>query len=313
MSMHFSDQTTLTLGYRRSDVEVDREIIQANGVLDGASAPLIGVDQLAQEDVNSYKVNLEHQVNDDIMLYALASSGYRAGGFNPADPLAGTPPTAFESDTLWNYEIGAKTAWLDNRLIANATLFFIDWSDIQIATQFVGSNGIATITDNVGEAEITGLEFEVDYRATEYLTLGLVLRCLMVKITDLAAGVLPSTAAVGDRLSGSAEETHSLYIDYERPIFDGMELSVRLTQRYIGDRLTALGAGGSVQAANVIPSFDTTDLRIGLSHENGIEASLFVNNMFNNISYTWIETMPQFTRWRTTQPKVMGINVGYRF
>ena len=37
------------------------------------------------------------------------------------------------------------------------------------------------------------------------------------------------------------------------------------------------------------------------------------NNMFNNISYTWIENMPQYTRWRTTLPKVMGLNVSYKF
>ena len=313
LSLHFSEQATLTLGFRRADVEVDRDIIRANGVLDGADAPLIGVDQLTQEDVNTYKVNFEYQASDDVLLYAQATSGYRAGGFNPADPLAGTPPTSFESDTLWNYEFGAKTSWLDNRLVANASVYFIDWSDIQMSTQFVGSNGAVTITDNVGEAEITGFEFELDYRATEYLTLGLGASLLDGEITALGPEVLPTTASLGDRLPGSAEETHSLYIDYVRPLDEGMDLSVRLTQQYIGDRLTALGAGGSVQGATIIPSFDTTDLRIGITHENGIEASFFVNNMFNNISYTWVETMPQFTRWRITQPKVMGLNIGYTF
>ena len=92
-----------------------------------------------------------------------------------------------------------------------------------------------------------------------------------------------------------------------------MDLSVRLTQRYIGDRVTALGVGSSVQGANTVPSYDTTDLRVGISHENGIEASLFVNNMFNNIGFTWIENMPLYTRWRITQPRMMGLNVGYKF
>jgi len=313
VSMHFSEQATLTLGYRRADVEVDQDAIRANGPLAGGVRRLIGIDQLTQEDVNTYKANFEYQLNDDVMLYALASSGYRAGGFNSANPLAGTPPSTFGSDTLWNYEVGAKTSWLDNRLVVNGSVFLVDWSDIQLARQLFGTTGVATITDNVGEAEIKGLELEVDYRMTEYLKLGVSLSNLDGKVTKLDPSVPVGVAVEGERLSGSAELTHTFYVDYVRPVRNDMDMSVRLTQRYIGDRLSAMGSGGSVQAANVIPSYDTTDLRIGFNHSNGIEASLFVNNMFNNISYTWIENMPQYTRWRTTLPKVMGLNVSYKF
>jgi len=38
---------------------------------------------------------------------------------------------AFKSDSLWNYELGTKTGWFDNRLTVDAAVFYIDWKDIQ--------------------------------------------------------------------------------------------------------------------------------------------------------------------------------------
>ena len=285
-------------------------MIFIDGLGGAAQRALIGVNQSVQEDVDTYKVNFEYKFNDDIFLYALASSGYRAGGFNPINPLLGIPPTNYESDTLWNYEVGAKTSWLENRLIANTTIYRVDWSDIQLTEQLIGPNGSATITGNVGKAKIDGVELELDYRATKHLTLGLNLSYMDATIEE---DVPTEGTFKGDRLPGSADLSHSLYIDYAQPISDELGLSVRLTQRYIGERLTGLGSGSSVQANNLVSSYDTTDFRASISHTNGLEASLFVNNMFNNISFTWIENMPLYTRWRITQPRVMGLNVGYNF
>src|ERR1700722_15278197 len=104
------------------------------------------------------------------MIYALASKGLRPCGLfaivpagipgtvtdcvaslKAADPNLGLADTrAFHSDSLWNYELGAKTAWLDRRVIVNAAGFFIDWNNIQqqvllsCGYQFVANAGRAT-------------------------------------------------------------------------------------------------------------------------------------------------------------------------
>ena len=117
----------------------------------------------------------------------------------------------------------------------------------------------------------------------------------------------------GDRLPGSAKEIHSIFVDYVRAIDGDMDLDVRLTQRYIGPRVTTLGGGGSVQNLSEISSYDTTDLKVGVTHSSGIEVSLFANNVFNNIGITWIEQAGFIERKRITTPKVVGLNVGYNF
>ncbi len=309
VSMHFTEQATLTLGYRRSDVEVDNEVLRADGPI-AAGGSLIGVDQKVQEDINTYKVNFEYALNEDVLLYALASSGYRAGGFNAANPFAGTPPTTYGSDTLWNYELGARTSWLDDRLTANGVIYRIDWSDMQLTKQLVGPTGAATITANVGKAKVEGLELETRYRINESLSLGL---NYAYTDTTLEEDIPGENAFKGDRLPGSADHIHSIFIDYIRPVTDEMDLDIRLTQRYIGTRVTTLGGGDTGQKLSEVPSYDTTDLKVGITHNNGLHASLFANNMFNNIGVTWIELAGFYERKRITTPRVVGFNVGYDF
>ena len=195
-------------------------------------------------------------------------------------------------------------------MIANATLYHIDWSDIQLSKEVVGSSGISFIVANAGEAEVDGFELEVDFRMTENLGVG-----FNYSYTDavLAENYPEGGAFAGDQLPGSAKNTHSIFVDYIRPYSDQFDVTARFTHRYIDSRITALGSGGSVQAASEIPSYDTTDFRVGVSHSNGLEASLFVNNIFNHIGITWIENVPLHTRKRITQPRVIGLNIGYRF
>lgn len=83
------------------------------------------------------KISLSYLSTDGNLIYATAAKGYRVGGYNPQiglpciAPQSGggtvalgyvpTPenptgrPPLFDSDTLWSYEVGAKTSWSDGR------------------------------------------------------------------------------------------------------------------------------------------------------------------------------------------------------
>ncbi|PCI42932.1 MAG: hypothetical protein COB49_13010, partial [Alphaproteobacteria bacterium] len=79
------------------------------------------------------KFNLAYKLNDDITLYALAAQGFRLGGTNNRG--IAEVPALFGSDQIWNYEVGAKTSWFDDRLRLNAAAFQIDWTNLQVAGQ----------------------------------------------------------------------------------------------------------------------------------------------------------------------------------
>ena len=76
-------------------------------------------------------------------------TGIQSRGFNPASP-PGTE--AYDQEHSWNYEGGAKTSWLAERLVFNAAAFFIDWNDLQVnvpnpqvpAQFYIGNAGNAT-------------------------------------------------------------------------------------------------------------------------------------------------------------------------
>ncbi|MFC3051934.1 TonB-dependent receptor [Kordiimonas pumila] len=113
-----------------------------------------------------FKLNLTYQIDDDKMVYATYSEGYRPGGVNRAR-VPNIP--GYDEDFVTNYELGWKTSWLDNRLRFNGAAYYMKWSDIQFNfLDFTVSN--LTIIQNVGGARTYGAEFDLDFAATENLT-----------------------------------------------------------------------------------------------------------------------------------------------
>jgi outer membrane receptor protein involved in Fe transport len=131
---------------------------------DYKDAPCQNVNKGISEDDWVGRVNLSFKATDTALLYATWSEGYRPGGIN-RNPFAGD----FISDFLTNWEAGWKTRWMNDRLQFNGAIFLEEWDDIQIS--FQGANGITQV-DNGPKAEVTGIEMELDWLATDRLRLG---------------------------------------------------------------------------------------------------------------------------------------------
>jgi iron complex outermembrane receptor protein len=126
-------------------------------------APCVNLDKNVDENDHVGKVNLTWQLDPTKMLYATWSEGYRPGGINRRGSL---PP--YLSDYLTNYEAGWKTTWLDNTLSFNGAVFLEKWDDFQFA--LLGANGLTEIK-NANQAEIRGLEFDLQWAVTYNFTL----------------------------------------------------------------------------------------------------------------------------------------------
>jgi iron complex outermembrane receptor protein len=101
----------------------------------------------------------------DKMVYGSAARGFKAGGFNPSSPPGSE---AYEEEHTWNFEGGVKTQWAGGRIAANASVFRIDWDDLQLNLPDPFVPGQFFI-DNAGSAKSTGVELEVIGRAREGL------------------------------------------------------------------------------------------------------------------------------------------------
>jgi iron complex outermembrane receptor protein len=115
-------------------------------------------DQEFQKDFDDWTpmVNLAYQANDDVMLYASYSEGFKSGGFDQRFIAPIPEPSSFDPETATTYEVGMKSSWMDNTLRLNVSAFYTDYEDIQIIVR----QGFAPLTFNAGDADISGFEIE---------------------------------------------------------------------------------------------------------------------------------------------------------
>jgi iron complex outermembrane recepter protein len=92
--------------------------------------------------------------------YVSVTRGYKAGGFNPVSPVGSE---AYGEEHAWNLEGGVKTMWANGRVLANASVFRIDWEDLQLNIPDLTSPAQFYIA-NIGSATSTGVEVELNAR-----------------------------------------------------------------------------------------------------------------------------------------------------
>jgi iron complex outermembrane receptor protein len=116
----------------------------------------------------SPKISLKYQHNKSSMYYTTISKGYRAGGFHPRAP--DDYSKHFEKETLWNYEIGAKNSFFNNRLIVNSSIFYMQVDDMQVRVYPIAGSSRSYV-DNAAKATSKGFEIGLKTKLTDSLEL----------------------------------------------------------------------------------------------------------------------------------------------
>lgn len=133
------------------------------------------------DDLWGGRVIVEWDLAASTLVYVSASRGYKAGGFNASNSVD-EALREFDPETLWNYEIGLKGRWLEDRLTGRFSLFAMTRDDVQAGTSLVverpdGSSEFIQLTSNAAGGNNRGLEVELSWALTEslelYGTLGL--------------------------------------------------------------------------------------------------------------------------------------------
>ncbi|MBT4522170.1 MAG: TonB-dependent receptor [Halieaceae bacterium] len=156
----FNEQWSMTVGARYSEDEKDLDMVQEADPFAAVAGflPFTLEDEQDDSEVTP-AASINWQPNDDILVYARYSSGYKAGGFNNtiSNDAAVVP---FDAETLDAYELGLKSTFLDNTLRINAAIFHMEYKDKQEST-FVAAAGFQT--GNAGEATSEGFEVDVEW------------------------------------------------------------------------------------------------------------------------------------------------------
>jgi iron complex outermembrane recepter protein len=339
-----TENFTITAGGRWFDYE--RRFVQHQESPEGfTGGTLLNADERSNEDGSVYKLNLQYRFDDSRMVYATYSEGFRVGGSNPLKP-ASILPRIYTSDTLENYELGAKTEWLDNRLRFNLAIYSMDWKDFAVQIEDPQNGGedadgveIPEVFQlgyvNLPSAQIRGVESELTFVVSDAwqidATLGYndaeVSEATVLELTDALGRDFGVPVAEGARLPLTPDWTASLGIEWRpRGQLLNAQPFARIDLAYVGESVTSLEGIQSVvgvEGVNTLDAYDTGDFRIGLEGERW-SGSLFVDNIWDEratvfLSERWgaLELSPtspvSSQRLTITRPRTIGLQFRYDF
>ena len=173
VNFKFTDTLNFTAGVRVSRIDFTGVAQETGVLLDGLVVN--GTNSGSNKPVTPRFV-LNYKPTEDSLYYASAAKGFRPGGVNTVLPsvctadLPAAIPSTFNSDSLWEYEIGSKQTLLEHRLQINASIYYLQWKNIQ---QFVYLTCGLGFVPNLGEVTGKGGDIDITWRATDDLTLGL--------------------------------------------------------------------------------------------------------------------------------------------
>jgi len=170
-------------------------------------------------------VSLRYDAGRDVSLYGTVSKGFKSGGFNDEGAEKLMVATAFGPETAWNYEIGVKRMLPGARGSINASVFHLDYRDLQVE-QFVQPDPSlppVEITTNAGKTTINGVELEWEARLVDELWLYGSYSHLNSEIHDIA---LNGVDISGNQLAYAPE--NKIYIGSEYALRRGRTHGVSL-------------------------------------------------------------------------------------
>ncbi len=329
VNYRFDENWELTVGGRFFDREADKKYwvenpkgaLTADGVL-----PKNKRDNESNSDFVP-KVSIKYNINDDMMVYALYSEGYRPGGVNRGRSSAPIYPDKYDADFLLNTEIGFKSTLADGNVRLNVTYFTMDWENYQI--ELVDPSNLPCntagaypapacgqpwqkVVANLGDATSSGLQLEVLAAINDSTEIGWNSQWGDSKTnTELADGSAPA----GSRLPQVPEFKANLWIDksFNFSALGATEGFARASLSYTGDTVSAVQPDYSYNQA----SFTIADVKVGIMGDDW-ELDIFVNNLTDEraeiaVNDWYFDFFFGNARQYTNRPREMGIRYTKRW
>ena len=298
---YFSPSLHATVGARY--LKGDSTLDQKNGLY-LAGAGNSGSSSLSSKAFTP-KYALTWEVSRAHTLYASVAKGFRLGGSNVFVPpttcgpdleangiTAG--PATYSPDSLWSYEAGSKSRFLNNRVSLNASAFYVKWKNIQQGVYL--PTCAYTYNANAGDATSRGFEFDIKAKPLPGLTLGASAGWVKAELTNdegLQNGIVGAVA--GAQVQGVPKYNAAVSAQYNFAVFGERNAFVAGGVQWVG---ASKGSLNPEQTDYQRPAYHTADLSAGMSFER-YKLSVFVKNALDT------DTVIQ-------HPQVASIVQGYR-
>lgn len=288
------------------------------------------VRQWREDKFWTFRFSADYEVTDTSLVYASVAKGVIAGFFNGTnDAAAGNAPIPlnlqnYDPSTNWTYELGAKTAWLDGRLTANLSLFYINYKDLQIQAT-PPAPLVTVLTLNAAKAKAEGFEAQLNWRPIDPLLLevgyGYTNPRFGSNTIDRGVdrycgdGTLCNNDVSGATLTRASKHTLSASAQWEGQLVGDWTYYLRTDIRYQSKQYTR-----SLDL-QWVPGRTLVNLRIGVQNGDNLEFALWGKNIFNKLYPTVAIAQPNFndatslfvTNTDTGQRATWGLTAKYKF
>jgi len=271
-------------------------------------SPVPGVISETVESAVTPKFVLSYTPNDDMMTYLSVSKGYRIGGTNV--PIVPVPvpatPESYDSDSLWNYELGLKGTFFGNRLLLTAAMYYIDWEDIQVELEEPVSE--LSYNTNAGRAVSQGAELEFVFRPAKGWE---VTSSWAWNDTEIKESVEGTLISQGDELPGARDLSIAHAIEYSYDTAQMGTVFARLDHQNVGKAdagfrgLADSNPFDALEEDIQLDSYSVTNFRVGVRRDSW-SATFFVDNLSNDD--TLVSVSPNGTSAFQLKPRTFGID-----
>lgn len=249
------------------------------------------------------RVGAEFQANEDVLVYASASNGFKSGGFNsrPLRSADGIQP--FAPEKLWTYELGFKSD-LGEATRLNISAYFSDYQDIQVT--FVNTPEI--IVENAAEAEVKGLEAELLTKLGKDFSVNASFGFTDAAYTEIDEG---ATITRETKFVKTPKVQYAIGAGYTPSLSDKAKLTVRLDYSYQDE---AFHDPGNTPIL-LQPSFSLLSGRIGVLFNDKYEISIWGKNLTDEAYLVSGLTSAAFgvTEGSYGTPRTVGVSFRYKF
>ncbi|MEW9796665.1 TonB-dependent receptor [Alteromonas sp. CYL-A6] len=320
----------------------------------------LGSDGVLTVSDTIFKFGLDWKVTDDVLLFTTYSEGFRPPVTNRVGGgLATNQSGQFENfripvysttDTLDNYELGMKGDFFDGVLRVNATAYYSEITDLQTSRFDPTNISFLVFTDNVGDAEIKGLDADITWLATDDLVVTAAFSLLDTELTRINEELNGISPGVGAELPYSANFSGNVAARYFFELDGGKRGYVNASVSYTGDRLAGMamdayvmedatrliyGTGSGLKIEDeaavyegatytdangntfrggryVQESYVLTNIAVGVTNDVW-KAELYIDNLFDERAMLNIDTQQFTPKVVTNRPRTIGLRLSYDY
>ena len=311
LTWNITDQFDVQVGGRYSEnKQTHMEIISGSAAVDLVGVP-VEVDPLtnAKDHSITYVLTPQYKISPNAMVYSRLSSGYQVGGANNGCVILQTisAPCTYGPSTVDNYEIGVKSSTADHLFSVDASIYYIDWRNIQV--NVTNPTVDAGYFVNAGAAKSQGVELSVESSPLQGLRLGAWASFDDAVLTKPFPAQSSAVGLDGDRLPHSSRFSGNFSADQELPLRGTLSAYVGASIAYVGNRAQDFRPSVS-QPQPMFPGYTKLDMHIGLRQDSW-QLSLYANNLTDRRGILAFD--PDENGYLIIQPRTVGLSISQSF